>query len=178
GRAVRIELDPARIAAAGVTAGDLRLALPSANARLPLGELLRGNRAGQLAAGSFLETPTEVGDLPVGGRDGTPVQPTDLARVAGGPLPPRQYVWHGVPGEGEFPAITLSVTKKPGENAIDVASAVLARVAELRNSLIPDGVEVAETRNYGATADDKARQLIQKLLFATLSVVALVFLAL
>jgi len=178
GRAVRIELDPARMAAAGVTVGDLRLALQSANAGLPLGELLGGNRAVQLEAGGFLENATEVGELLVGVRDGKPVQLKDVARVEDGPLPPRQYVWHGVPGEGEFPAITLSVTKKPGENAIDVASAVLARVAELRNSLIPDGVEVAETRNYGATADDKARQLIQKLLFATLSVVALVFLAL
>src|SRR5690554_133394 len=178
GRAVRIELDPARMAAAGVTVGDLRMALESANAGLPLGELLGGNRAVQLEAGGFLENAAEVGELLVGVRDGKPVQLKDVARVEDGALPPSQYVWHGVPGEGEFPAITLSVTKKPGENAIDVASAVLARVAELRNSLIPDGVEVAETRNYGATADDKARQLIQKLLFATLSVVALVFLAL
>ena len=178
GRAVRVELDPARLAAAGVTVGDLRMALQSANAGLPLGELLGGNRAVQLEAGGFLENAAEVGELLVGVRNGKPVQLKDVARVEDGALPPSQYVWHGVPGEGEFPAITLSVTKKPGENAIDVASAVLARVAELRNSLIPDGVEVAETRNYGATADEKARQLIQKLLFATLSVVALVFLAL
>ena len=70
------------------------------------------------------------------------------------------------------------MTKKPGENAIDVADAVLARVESLRNTVIPEGVAVATTRNYGATADDKARKLIRKLLFATLSVVALVFVAL
>ena len=183
GRAVRVELDPARMAAAGVTVGDLRMALQSANAGLPVGELLGGNRSLQLEAGGFLENATEVGELLVGVRDGKPVQLKDVARVEDGALPPSQYVWHGLPssapgGAGEFPAITLSVTKKPGENAIDVSSAVLARVAELRNSLIPDSVELAETRNYGATADEKARQLIQKLLFATLSVVVLVFLAL
>ena len=52
------------------------------------------------------------------------------------------------------------------------------RVDALRNTVIPHGVEVAETRNYGATADDKAQKLIHKLLFATASVVALVFVAL
>src|SRR5262249_5201134 len=61
---------------------------------------------------------------------------------------------------------------------IAVADAVMRRVGELHNTVIPKGVEVAETRNYGATADDKARKLIQKLLFATASVVALVFVAL
>jgi len=44
--------------------------------------------------------------------------------------------------------------------------------------VIPDDVEVAETRNYGATANDKAQKLIHKLLFATACVVALVFVAL
>ncbi len=52
--------------------------------------------------------------------------------------------------------MTLSITKKPGENAIDVADAVMQRVDALRNTVIPHDVEVAETRNYGATANDKA----------------------
>ena len=60
----------------------------------------------------------------------------------------------------------------------DVANAVMQRVEQLRGSVIPAAVEVAETRNYGATANDKAQKLIQKLLFATASVVALVFIAL
>jgi multidrug efflux pump subunit AcrB len=72
----------------------------------------------------------------------------------------------------------LLVTKKPGENAIDVANAVMRGWPQLRNTVIPAGVQVAETRNYGATANDKAQKLIQKLLFATASVVALVFIAL
>jgi multidrug efflux pump subunit AcrB len=96
-------------------------------------------------------------------------------------LPAARYVTHGLgkeAGGGEYPAVTLTVTKKPGENAIDVANAVMARVAALRGTVIPDDVEVAETRNYGATANDKAQKLIQKLLFATASVVALVFIAL
>ncbi len=76
------------------------------------------------------------------------------------------------------PAVTIAVTKKPGENAVDVAERVRARLAELHNTVIPAGVEATITRDYGRTADDKAKLLIEKLLFATASVVALVFLAL
>ena len=74
--------------------------------------------------------------------------------------------------------MTLAITKKPGENAIAVADAVLARADAARNTLIPQGVALSVTRNYGATANDKAMKLIQKLIFATASVVALVALAL
>ena len=119
-------------------------------------------------------------------RAGKPVFLRDVAAVRDGPLPAARYVWHGVAGKGgekaepggEFPAVTISVTKKPGENAIDVANAVMQRVDSLNNTVIPADVQVAETRNYGATANDKAVKLIQKLLFATASVVALVFFAL
>src|SRR5690606_7414328 len=68
GRAVRVELDPTRLAAAGVSVGDLRMALQSANAGLPRGELWGGNRAVQLEAGGFLENAAEVGELLVGVR--------------------------------------------------------------------------------------------------------------
>ena len=74
--------------------------------------------------------------------------------------------------------MTLAITKKPGENAVDVAEQLLSRVEELKGSVIPADVHVTVTRNYGETANDKAMKLIQKLIFATLSVVALVLLAL
>ena len=96
---------------------------------------------------------------------------------------PSRYVWHGQAETGadgkrafvERPAVTIQVSKKQGENAPTVADAVMARVAQLQGQLIPSDVRVTETRNYGATASDKANQLIKKLIFATLSVVALVW---
>ena len=63
--------------------------------------------------------------------------------------------------------MTLAVSKKPGSNAIDVATAVIDRVDQLKGITIPAGVEVTVTRNYGVTANDKAKKLIEKLLFAT-----------
>jgi multidrug efflux pump subunit AcrB len=177
GRAVRVEIDPAAMAGAGVTVEDLRQALQSANQGAPVGELLGGDRAVALEAGPYLRDAGDIGALVVTVRQGKPVFLQDVARVVDGPLPAQRYVWHGTKS-GDSPAVTIAITKKPGENAITVADAVMQRVDNLRNTLIPQGVEVAETRNYGASANDKAMKLIQKLLFATASVVALVFIAL
>ncbi|MDH4479311.1 MAG: efflux RND transporter permease subunit [Rhodoferax sp.] len=181
GRAVMVALDPARMAGSGVTAADLGVALQSANLGLPVGELIAGNQTVAVESGPYLRDALEVAELVVGVRNGKPVFLGDVAVVKDGPLPAARYVWHGQAdksGGGEYPAVTLSITKKPGENAIDVANAVMARVEQLRNTVVPDNVQVAETRNYGASANAKAQKLIQKLLFATASVVVLVFLAL
>ncbi len=184
GRALRIEIDPARMAGSGITVPDLRATLLSANLGLPVGELVTGNQSVAIESGPFLKDAREVGELVVGVHGGKPVFLQDVAAVVDGPLPAERYVWHGIGANeagkdgGTFPAVTISVTKKPGENAIDVANAVMSRVEALKNTVIPADVKVAETRNYGATANDKAVKLIQKLLFATAAVVALVFIAL
>ncbi len=181
GRAVLVEIDPARMSNTGVTISDLRSALQSANSGLPVGDLLSGNHSIALEAGDYFKDAQDIADLIIAVRKGRPVYLQDVARVHNGPLLPSHYVWHGESGQDgakEYPAVTLSVTKKPGENAIDVANGILQRVDMLKNTVIPANVQVAETRNYGETANDKATKLIQKLLFATVSVVALVFMAL
>jgi multidrug efflux pump subunit AcrB len=180
GRAALVELDPQRMARAGVTVVELRQALQAASIGAPVGELLGGNRSVAIDAGPYLRDAQEVGELVVGVRDGKPIYLQEVATVRDGVPPARRYVWHGVGGAepAEYPAVTIQISKKPGENAIDVANGVLRRVDELRNTVIPQGVEVVQSRNYGITANDKARALIQKLLFATACVVALVFLTL
>jgi multidrug efflux pump subunit AcrB len=177
GRALRVLLDPDRLGAHGVSALDVRNALQLANVALPSGRLVRDNREIVVETGNYLETAADVKGLVVGTHEERPVYVADVAEVIDGPDQPARYVWTGN-ARGEHPAVTLQITKKPGENAVEVARRVQARVAELRGTIIPDDVQVALTRNYGATADDKARQLISKLFFATLSVVALVLLAL
>ena len=165
----------------GVTVHDLRMALQSANLGLPVGDLLGGNQSVAIEAGPHLSQASEVADLVVQVVQGKPVFLKDVADVQDGPMPAARYVWHGTNeknGGEEFAAVTLSITKKSGENAIDVANGVKSRVAKLQGTVIPDNVEVVETRNYGESANDKAQKLIQKLLFATASVVALVFMAL
>ena len=183
--AVNIDIDAARLNAAGITIDDLQRTLRSANAGAPLGDVVSGNRSIVIEAGSFLggeraDAAKTVAELIVGVHAGKPIFLSDVATVSAGALSPQRYVWQGVTGKsgGEFPAVTISITKKPGQNAVDVANAILARVDALKNTVIPADVEVGLSRNYGATANDKAQKLIQKLLFATASVVALVFFAL
>jgi len=185
GRVISVRLDPARLASAQLTVTDLTRVLQAANINMPLGNTVAGNRTLLVEAGPWLADARAVADVVLAVRDGRPLFLGDVAEIEDGAPQTDRYVWHGIAPRhdplgrgGEFPAVTISVTKKPGENAVDVADALLARVDLLRGTLIPDDVEVALTRNYGATADDKAKKLIQKLLFATASVVALVFFAL
>jgi multidrug efflux pump subunit AcrB len=177
GRALRVLLDPDRLNAFGVSALEVRNALQLANVSAPSGTLVRDNRTIVVETGSYLESAQDVAHIVLGVRDGRPVFLSDVAEVMDGPEQPARYVWTGS-AAGEHPAVTLQITKKPGENAVRVAERLLERVEELRGSIIPAGVEVSVTRNYGATANDKARQLMLKLVFATLSVVVLVLLAL
>ena len=185
GRAVRVMMDPDRMAAFGVSAQDIRDALQLSNAAQPSGTLASNNQEVLVQTGTFLTGAEDVKQLVVGVAQGRPVYMRDIANVVAGPDQPARYVWHG-PGAGgqheasqgqTYPAVTLAISKKPGENAVDVAEKVIERVNSLQNSVLPEGVEVSVTRNYGATADDKAKKLIQKLIFATASVVLLVLFA-
>ncbi len=187
GRIVRVLLDPERLAAYKLAATDVRQALTTANTAMPSGTLVADNRLIEVETGEFLTNAKDVASLVVGVSGSSPVYLSDVAKVVDGPPTPVRYVWFGtgpgaaskgIAGSGEFPAVTIAVTKKPGENAVDVAQRIVARVGELQNAVIPSGVEVTVTRNYGETANDKAIKLIQKLVFATLSVVALVFVTL
>jgi len=184
GRVVRVLLDVDRMNAYGVSALDIRDALQLANVALPAGKLVRDNREIVVETGSYLESAADVRNLMVGSFEQRPVFISDFAEVVDGPDQPARYVWtgtgpaaraKGIAARGEHPAVTVQITKKPGENAVDVASRVMNRMEELRGTIIPHDVRMTVTRNYGATANDKAQQLIQKLIFATLSVVVLVF---
>jgi len=184
GRVVRVLLEPDRMNAYGVSALEVRNALQLANVAAPTGKLVHDNREIVVETGNFLESAADVRQLVVGVAQRSPVYLSDVAEVIDGPDQPARYVWtgfgpaagkKGIRASGESPAVTLQITKKPGENAVDVADRLVRRVDELRGTVIPDGVHVTTTRNYGATANDKAKQLIKKLIFATLSVVALVF---
>jgi multidrug efflux pump subunit AcrB len=174
GRAVRVLLDPDRMYAYGVSALDVRSALQVSNVALPTGKLVRDNREIVVETGDYLRSAADARQLVVGTSEQRPVYLSDVAEVRDGPNPPSRYVWIGT-RQGERPAVTVQVTKKPGENAVEVADRVMRRVAQLHGTVIPDEVRVTETRNYGFTANEKALKLIEKLIFATASVVVLVF---
>ena len=195
---IRVALNPERMNAYGVTAQDLRDALQVSNSLTPSGRLVEGGRETLVHTGTYIESARDVSSLVVAvrgeGANRRPVFLADVARVEDGPDQPTRYVAMGLgpaaagkgiaapppelAGDGSYPAVTLAISKKPGVNAADVANAALNRVASLKGTVIPEGVEVSVTRNYGETATEKAQKLIGKLAFATAFVVALVFFAL
>ncbi|MBI5428946.1 MAG: efflux RND transporter permease subunit [Nitrosomonadales bacterium] len=185
-RTVRISLNPESLNAFQLSIPDVRAALQAANVSQNAGNLVRDNREVLVQTGSFLRDVGEVKQLVVGVSNGKPVFLRDIADVQDGADQPASYVWFGtgpaaqdkqIKANGEFTAVTVAVTKKPGANAVEIAEKLLARVNELKGSVIPDDVQVSITRNYGETANDKAMKLIKKLLFATFAVVALVWFA-
>ena len=187
GRVVDVTLDPSRMRARGIDLLRLKATLAAANLGMPSGTVVEpsGGRMLTVETGEFLRSADEVGDLVVGVSGGRPVYLREVAQVSASAAQPQRHVWftpgaaQGGVGTGQpMPAVTLTVTKKPGQNAVDVAAAARARLAELRNTVIPDGVEATITRDYGETAAEKANKLIQKLAFATGSVILLVGLAL
>ena len=186
-RVVRVLFDPAKLAGYGLSLTDLRRSLQAANASVDAGALVSDNREIPVQAGSFLVNAEEIGALVVGLHQGTPVYLADVAEVKLSSDQPKRYVWlgtgpaaaaNGIKAEGEFPAVTLAIAKKPGENAVVIADQIIERVEQLKGILIPEGVNVTVTRNYGVTANEKAMTLIAKLIFATSLVILLVLLAL
>jgi multidrug efflux pump subunit AcrB len=181
GRRVSIDLDSARMRAAGVTVADLRRALKDANFALPTGDLIGGNRSIAIEAGTLIGDAIGLPELVVGVHEGRPVLLGDVAKVSDDPPAPEHYVWHGVKsgkGTKEYPAVTIEITKKPGQDASLIAFEVKRKLDSLKNTLIPPSIDIAVTRDYGAIGVDKALRLIYKLLFATTAVVVLVWLML
>ena len=183
-RTVHVTLDPQRLAGFGLTVHELVGALEAASVVQHAGAMVRDGATVPVQAGVFLAGRDEVAQLIVTVHDGRPVYLQDVAEVRAGPDQPEQWVTFGAGAaaarkgidlDGVAPAVTIAVSKKPGENAIDVTRSVLGRLELLRGTFIPDGVETAVTRDYGETANDKALKLIQKLALATGSVVLLVW---
>ncbi|MEY6431223.1 efflux RND transporter permease subunit [Thioalkalicoccus limnaeus] len=184
---VRVLLDPQALAGFGIDLGELRFALQAANQTRDNLTLTANNHEILVQAGTFLTTPEEIGELVVGLHGGRPVFLREVADVHQGPEQPTSAVRigagpgataAGLPVGDAIPAVTLAVAKQKGTNAVTIAERVIERFDQLQGTLIPDGVEVQITRDYGATADAKAKTLITKLTFATLSVILLVLAAL
>ncbi len=184
---VHVIIDPQRMSAKGLSPSALREALKSSNVVAHAGEMVTDNTVIPVTAGSFLSNHDDIAELVIGVFDGKPVYLDDVAQIVSGPDQPEEFVTFGT-GAGaqaiglsrglQSPAVTLAISKKPGVNASVIGDKVLERLQQLRGIMIPDDVEFTITRNYGKTADAKARKLIQKLIFVTASVIFLILVSL
>jgi len=185
--ALRVAPDPERLALHGVTLQQLAAKVSGANSASPAGNLRDGGEQIGLVIGKTLSTPAEIGNLELTTRDGRTIYVRDVADVAFVTDLDEHHVatltrsgdGHG-DSTGEVirsPAVTLAIAKRAGANAVTVAETILHRVEAMQESLIPDSMAVEITRDYGETADEKANELLFHLALATVSIVALVFLA-
>ena len=177
---IDVRVEPASLAGYGLGISDLQQAISAANATGQETRITRGGLSIPVQPGEPLQQVEALRSLVVAHNNGASVHLSDVASVSrGGTVPDASVqLGFGPAGEGKpgerYPAVTLAVAKKAGENAIDVTTAVSDRLEQLRGRVIPNDVEVLTTRNYGQTASDKARKLISDLIMATLSVMLLV----
>ena len=177
---IRIAPDPERLALYGITLQQLSNKVEQANRSFTTGKLRDKGQQIDLVAGKTLTAPAEIAGLLLTARDGRPVYVADVADVAYVPDTSEQIVAN-VTRDGDrlerTPAVTLAIAKRAGANAVIVGEKIHERLAELEGSLIPASVDLAFTRDYGETANEKANELLFHLGLATISIIALVFFA-
>lgn len=176
--AIRIAPDPAKLALYRVPLNSVIDAASQANRAFPVGTVREGGQAASVIAGQTLGSAADVGALIVRSVSGAPVYLRDVASVeqAATEDQARAWRWSRTEGKGwhRAPAVSIAIAKRAGANAVDVSTSVVARVDALRGSLIPASVDVAVTRNYGESANDKANELLFHLALATVSIVVLI----
>jgi multidrug efflux pump subunit AcrB len=175
---IRIAPDPARLRQYGVPLGSLVEAAAQANRSFPLGTIREDDKAVAVTAGRTLSTAQEVGLLTVRSGSGAPVYLRDVATVTQGPREDQARAWRWAKEQNgawaSAPAVSIAIAKRAGANAVVVSDAILERVESLKGALIPASIDVAVTRNYGETANEKANELLFHLALATISIVALI----
>ncbi len=176
-RQVRILFDPLKLTARNLSIDRLIPALQQANRQTIAGNLLAGNREILLQTGSFLKSAREIGRIVIGVYGGKPVYLADVATITDGPEEPETYVLFGNgKGAPEEAAVTLSVAKRPGANAVHVVDTILRKVESLKGTVIPKDVEVTVTRDYGETAAEKSNELLFHMGIAVVGVAVLILL--
>ena len=181
-RAVRVQLDPVKLAARNLSAVGLVPMLQQANRQFRAGGLTTGNSEILIETGAFLNTAEDVGNVVVGVFGGRPVYLREVADIIDGAAEATDYVFYGSGATRQLPeaatdepAVTLSIAKRPGANAITVADEVLRKVETLKGSVIPADVEISITRNYGETASEKSNELLLHMGIAVFSVAILIW---
>ncbi|MBW1886753.1 MAG: efflux RND transporter permease subunit [Deltaproteobacteria bacterium] len=190
-RQVQVFLDPVRLAAFHLDPVTIVNMLRGANRESHIGSFPSKNGETLVKTGGFLSNSDDVEKVVVGVHGDRPVYLREVATVIDGPQEPDQYVFFGLgPASQEkrlsgksitkalYSAVTLTVAKRKGANAITVAERVLHRVKESRGVFIPDNIQWTVTRHYGETAKEKSDELLLHMFIAVFSVTVLIGFAL
>jgi multidrug efflux pump subunit AcrB len=188
-REIRVELLPERMSGHNISLLQVWNSLEQADASIAAGQIDRQNRHITVSSRSFLTSVKDVTDLVVGVHNDRPIYLRDIAMITDGPAEVEYYTRFGhsirfrqahdlTDKSLTCPAVTLSLAKKRGTNAVDVSRSIIDEMEHLKNTIFPDGIGVEITRDYGQTAQEKVNDLLSSLGFAIVTVVALLFLTL
>jgi multidrug efflux pump subunit AcrB len=194
-RQIRVRLSPQLMASRGISIQEMQRAIQGANVTFPAGNLIDNNRETRLDAGRFLVSSAEVANLVVGVEGGRPVYLQEVAAIEDGPAEPETYTRiafgelacapmdPAADREGslptaiqrfqDYPAVTVAVAKRKGTNAVWVSEEILKEAQRFAREVLPEGVHLRTTRDYGRTADEKVNELVEALLVAIAIVVIL-----
>ncbi len=178
-RAVMVEPDPDKLRAQGLDAVDVLDAIGQQNAGETIGDAFQSGQAVSIRLDNFFRTEKELARAVVAVKNGRPVFLADVAAIRDGFDEPTDYVFY-LPGKGvidkdaapgaAYPAVTLSVAKRTGENATIIANEALKRINVLRGYVLPADVQLSVTRNSGETAKAKVDELLMHLILAAVTV--------
>jgi len=184
-RQLRVVLDKDKLSASGLDFLSVSQMIKANNTQLNSGTFDKNDTEFVINTGKFLQSVTDVENLVVGVQQNQPIYLKQIASIIDGPEIPQNYVSLGF-GKGsvksddyksEYPAVTISVAKRKGSDAMKIAAIIIERVDHLRKTLIPDDVHVEITRNYGVTASHKVSELLLHLIGSIIAVTLVVMLA-
>lgn len=179
-REIRIELDPERMQAFGVTLDQVRAFITAGNVSAPLGTQVQEGHNHKIVFDGFLSSEADLDHLIVGGQGGRLIYLGNIARIVDGPPREREALSRfaygpadarfGKAQQAEVPSVTIAIAKKRGTNAVFFATDVLKRIDRMKTQFIPPGVDVVVTRNDGQKANDAVNRLLEHLGIAVVSV--------
>lgn len=184
-REVKVVLDKDKMAENGIDALGVMQMIQANNGSSQSGSFVKSDQEYLVTTGQFLKSAEDVENLVVGVNANLPVYLKQVATVADGPSSPSSYVSFGYgkanekfrSAKSEYPAVTISIGKVKGADAMKISEKILERVEQLKKTLLTDDVHVEVTRNYGETASDKVGELLLHLGIAIIAVTLLVILA-
>lgn len=184
-RELKVVLDKDKMAENKVDALSIMQMIQANNGSAQSGSFVQNDTEYLVTTGKFLTSSEDVENLVVGINQNRPVYLKQVANIQDGPQTPKNYVSFGYGKanerfsnyKSEYPAVTISVAKVKGADAMQIADKILVKVESLKKNLIPTDVHVEVSRNYGETASHKVGELLMHLGIAILAVTILVMLA-
>ncbi len=185
-RQVKVQLDKDKMAESKVDFGSITQSLQANNAQMHSGNIVTGDVVYSVQTGNFFANVDEVKNLIVGTNNNQPVYLHQIAEVEDGPEVPQRYVSFGygvaqadkkANMPDDYSAVTISVAKKKGADAMKLAEVVIDKVEHLKKDVITNDLNVEVTRNYGETASHKVSELLWHLSIAIIVVTIFVMLA-